>query len=175
MGIEFSILDWFQTLHTSVGNGLMIFATRLGNAGMIWILLTIICLAIPRMRKTGWVLAAALIAELILCNGILKNLIARTRPYDINNGIQLLIPKPTDYSFPSGHTAASFAVVTALYLTRHRILWKVALVLGCMIAVSRMYLYVHFPTDVLGGVVIGVICGIIGYVIISRIQKKKAL
>ena len=84
---------------------------------------------------------------------------ARTRPYDVNTGIQLLVAKLRDYSFPSGHTAASFASVAALYFAGEKKLWKPALVLACLIAVSRLYLYVHYPTDVLAGAVIGILCG----------------
>ena len=116
MGIELNILDWFQTLHTPFLDKLMVFITSLGNAGIIWIVMTIVFLLIPKMRKTGAVMAAALIIDLLLCNVILKNLVARTRPYDVNTGVQLLVSRLHDYSFPSGHTAAAFASVTALYL-----------------------------------------------------------
>ena len=81
--------------------------------------------------------------------------------------------RPWDYSFPSGHTAASFASVTALYLAGEKKLWKLALALGCVIAFSRMYLYVHYPTDILGGVIIGILSGVLGYKIIRRILKNR--
>ena len=173
MGIELNILDWFQTLHTPFLDKLMVFITSLGNAGIIWIVMTIVFLLIPKMRKTGAVMAAALIIDLLLCNVILKNLVARTRPYDVNTGVQLLVSRLHDYSFPSGHTAAAFASVTALYLAGEKKLWKLALALGCVIAFSRMYLYVHYPTDILGGVIIGILSGVLGYKIIRRILKNR--
>ena len=151
----------------------MVFITSLGNAGIIWIVMTIVFLLIPKMRKTGAVMAAALIIDLLLCNVILKNLVARTRPYDVNTGVQLLVSRLHDYSFPSGHTAAAFASVTALYLAGEKKLWKLALALGCVIAFSRMYLYVHYPTDILGGVIIGILSGVLGYKIIRRILKNR--
>ena len=163
MNIELNILDWFQTLHTPVLDKVMVFITSLGNAGIIWIVMTIVFLLIPKMRKTGAVMAAALIIDLLLCNVILKNLVARTRPYDVNTGVQLLVSRLHDYSFPSGHTAAAFASVTALYLAEEKKLWKPVLVLACLIGISRLYLYVHYPTDVLGGVFAGVISGYLGY------------
>ena len=173
MSIELNILDWFQTLHTPFLDKLMVFITSLGNAGIIWIVMTIVFLLIPKMRKTGAVMAAALIIDLLLCNVILKNLVARTRPYDVNTGVQLLVSRLHDYSFPSGHTAAAFASVTALYLAGEKKLWKPALALGCVIAFSRMYLYVHYPTDILGGVIIGILSGVLGYKIIKLILKNR--
>lgn len=141
----------------------MVFITRLGDAGIIWIVLSIVLLLIPKTRKSGAVMVAALVVDVLLCNIVLKNLVARTRPYDVNTGVHLLVAKLHDYSFPSGHTAASFASVTALYLAGEKKLWKFALVLACLIAISRLYLYVHYPTDVLGGILFGVISGYLGY------------
>lgn len=172
MNIELKILDWFQTLHTPVLDKFMTSVTKLGNAGIFWIILTVLFLLIPKMRKTGVVMAAALIIDLLLCNVLLKNFVARTRPYDVNTVIQLLVAKLRDYSFPSGHTAASFASATALYFAGEKKLWKPALVLACLIAVSRLYLYVHYPTDVLGGVVIGIIAGYLGYRLVKVLEDK---
>ena len=163
MNIELSILDWIQTLHTPFLYKIMVFITRLGDAGIIWIVLSIVLLLIPKTRKSGVVMVAALVVDVLLCNIVLKNLVARTRPYDVNTGVHLLVAKLHDYSFPSGHTAASFASVTALYLAGEKKLWKFALVLACLIAISRLYLYVHYPTDVLGGILFGVISGYLGY------------
>lgn len=102
-----------------------------------------------------------------------KELVARTRPFDVNTAVQLLVAKPRDYSFPSGHTAASFASVTALYLAGEKKMWKAALVLAVLIALSRLYLYVHYPTDIIGGVIFGSLSGYLGYKIVEWIQKKK--
>ena len=171
--MELNILDWFQTLHTPILDKIMTSITKLGDAGIFWIILTLLFLIIPKMRKTGIIMAAALIMDLLICNVAVKNLVARTRPCDVNKSIQLLVKRPWDYSFPSGHTAASFASVTALYLAGEKKLWKLALALGCVIAFSRMYLYVHYPTDILGGVIIGILSGVLGYKIIRRILKNR--
>ena len=115
----------------------------------------------------------ALLVDVLLCNVFIKNLVARTRPFDVNTTVQLLVAKPRDYSFPSGHTAASFASVTALYLAGEKKMWKAALVLAVLIALSRLYLYVHYPTDIIGGVIFGSLSGYLGYKIVEQIRKKR--
>ena len=171
MAIELQILDWLQKLHSPVGDTLMAWITRLGDNGIIWILLTAVLLCIPKTRKSGLILMMALCVDAVLCNAILKNLFARTRPFDVNPSVQLLISRPKDFSFPSGHTAASFASVMALYLAGEKKLWKPALVLAVLIAFSRMYFYVHFPTDIIGGVIVGLCSGYLGYRIVEKVQK----
>ena len=171
MSIEFKILDFIQTLHTPVLDKIMVGVTKLGDVGIIWIILTAILLIIPKTRRTGGVMLVALVVQTELCNVILKNLFARTRPYDVNTTVQLLVPKLHDFSFPSGHTSASFTAVSALYFSKDK-LWKPALILACLIAVSRLYLYVHYPTDVLGGLLLGVLSGYIGYKIMEKVKNK---
>ena len=173
MNIELSILDWIQTLHTPFLDKIMVFITRLGDAGIIWIVLSIVLLLIPKTRKSGAVMVAALVVDVLLCNIVLKNLVARTRPYDVNTGVHLLVAKLHDYSFPSGHTAASFTAVVALSFAGEKRAWKAALVLACLIAFSRMYLYVHYPTDVLGGVLVGILAGYGGYRVVKALEQYK--
>ena len=173
MNIELSILDWIQTLHTPFLDKIMAFITRLGDAGIIWIVLSIVLLLIPKTRKSGAVMVAALVVDVLLCNIVLKNLVARTRPYDVNTGVHLLVAKLHDYSFPSGHTAASFTAVVALSFAGEKRAWKAALVLACLIAFSRMYLYVHYPTDVLGGVLVGIAAGYGGYRVVKALEQYK--
>lgn len=150
----------------------MCFITHLGDSGFIWIVLAIILLIKQNTRKIGIVVLGALILDLILCNGILKTLFARVRPCDINTSIKLLIDRLNDYSFPSGHTASSFATVTALYLCRIKRVGKVALILTILIAFSRMYLYVRYPTDILGGIVVGLICGYVSMICLDRYKLR---
>ena len=170
---EFRILDFIQGLRTPFGDAVMPIVTALGNTGIFWIVLALVLLAIPKTRKTGIVVAAALCFDVVLCDGILKHLFARVRPCDINTSIQLLISRPKDFSFPSGHTAASFASVTALYFAKERKLWIPALVLSCVIAFSRLYLYVHYPTDVLGGLAVGLVSGYLGYKTVEFVRKRR--
>ena len=171
MRVELQILDMLQKIHAPVGDQVMCLITHLGDSGMIWILLTLGMLLLPGKRRTGAVLAAALCIDLILCNGILKNLVARVRPFDVNTAVQLLVRAPRDFSFPSGHTAASFTAVMALYLTGEKKLLPPALVLAVLIAFSRLYLYVHYPTDVLGGVFVGLLCGYLGWQLVQWVTQ----
>lgn len=94
--------------------------SRLGDKGFIWIAAALLLVLFPRTRRLGVAVAAALAIEIFLCSGLIKPLAARIRPCDINTGIQMLVARPTDYSFPSGHTAASFAAASALYFRRSR-------------------------------------------------------
>lgn len=171
--MELRFLDFLQAIHTPLLDKILAFITSLGNAGIIWIVLAVVLLILPKTRKTGIIVAAALLMDLVLCNLILKNLVARVRPYDVNTAIAILIKKPLDFSFPSGHTAASFAAMTALFLAKMKKAWIVALVLAVLIAFSRLYFYVHYPTDVLGGAVVGILSGIIGYAIVEKIDKRR--
>lgn len=171
--MELRFLDFLQTIHTPLLDKILAFITSLGNAGIIWIVLAVVLLILPKTRKMGIIVAAALLMDLILCNLILKNLVARVRPYDVNTAIAILIKKPLDFSFPSGHTAASFAAMTALFLAKMKKAWIAALVLAVLIAFSRLYFYVHYPTDVLGGAVVGILSGIIGYTIVEKIDKRR--
>ncbi len=172
MGMEISILDLIQKLRTPLGDRVMCMITKLGNAGAIWIVLALVLLLIPKTRRSASILLAALAVDVVLCNLLLKPLVARVRPFEVNTAIQLLVAKPQDFSFPSGHTAASFASAAALYLAGEKKLWKPVLVLAVLIAFSRLYLYVHYPTDVLGGAVLGSFAGYAGYRIMKRIWKQ---
>lgn len=157
---DFSVLYFLQSLHTPILNATMITFTFLGNIGLIWILMALAALISKKHRALGIRLAMVLIITLIIgCLG-LKNLVARDRPCWLDESVIMLINIPKDYSFPSGHTMSSFACAFVIF--RYKKFWgSIALVVAALIAFSRMYLFVHFPTDVAAGLLLGVMGAVI--------------
>lgn len=170
MNFEFLILDFIQEyIKNPVLDFVMPKITLLGNSGIIWIIAAIVMLCIPKYRKSGYALSAGLIVCLILGNLVLKPWIARVRPFDMVEGFKLLIAAPSDFSFPSGHTYSSVVGAAVLTMTDKRFGY-VAIPLAVIIAFSRLYLYVHYPTDILGGILLG---GIISVGLYFLFFKKK--
>jgi len=170
--MELEILYFINNLHNPILDKIMIALTNLGNAGIIWILIALILMIIKKTRKCGMLMLISMIIGLILGNGILKNLIQRPRPCWIDTNVLLLIPNPTDYSFPSGHTLASFEAATMILL--HSKKWGVvAIILAILISFSRMYLFVHFPTDILAGLILGILNSVAVFYGYSRIKSKQ--
>jgi undecaprenyl-diphosphatase len=159
--IDFTILDWVQAhLRCGALDLVMPCITYLGEGGVLWVLLALVLLWKRDTRQVGLAVALALVLDLVLCNLILKPLVARPRPFSVRE-VTLLISPPSDWSFPSGHTAASFASAVALWRSKSR-LRVPALALAILIGASRIYLYVHYPSDVLCGGVLGTFCGVLG-------------
>ena len=151
--------------------------TVLGDAGIFWIAVSAIFLFIPKYRKVGLGMGIAMAMGLLICNLWLKPWIGRLRPFDYqlqcyNRLIPLLIEAPTDYSFPSGHTIASFEAATVLMI-RHKKWGIMAMVLAGLSAFSRLYLYVHYPTDVLSSIVLGTTIGIIANFLVPLLGAEK--
>ena len=146
--------------------------TSLGNAGVIWILLALFFLIFPKTRRAGLAGIAALLLSLLVNNILLKNMIARIRPFELIEGLTFLGKKPIDFSFPSGHTAASFAAATAFYSFLPKKAGIPLLVLAGLIAFSRLYLGVHFPTDVVAGALDGILLGLLSVKIVTYKDRK---
>ena len=181
--MEIQILHWFETLHNPITNPIFYVITTLGNAGWFWIVLAVLMLTVlpKKYKKAGLTMAIALILSLIFCNGIMKHLWARPRAfwvvgqnfvvgnefenlYGIFNSIH-------DYSFPSGHSSASFAAAVSIFMWRKKE-GSAALVLAALIAFSRLYFTVHYPTDVLVGTITGALYGVAVYFIVKALMNK---
>ena len=173
MNLDWSILHWIQnTLVCPFMDFLMPKITLLGNGGAIWILAAVILLCTKRYRKQGVLLLAGLIVGVLVGNVCLKHLIARPRPCWLDSSVQLLIANPTDYSFPSGHTLSSVIGATVLTKTGRRFGYA-AIPLAALIAFSRLYLYVHFPSDVFAAAVLGVAIGELVFRYGSRLLTRR--
>ena len=176
-GFDLPVLDWIQAnLQSAFMDFLMPIITIFGDAGIFWIACAVILLFIPKYRKAGLSMGVALLLGVLVCNVTMKPLFQRIRPYDyqeqyLNTLIPLLVDRQHDFSFPSGHTIASFEACTALML-RDKRLGIPATVLAVLIAFSRLYLYVHYPTDVITSVFLGIAFGILGTWIVNRLWDK---
>ena len=171
--LDFSILNWIQD-HLRCGflDAVMPKITVLGTAAALWVVIGLALLMKPATRRTAVLLFIALLTALLVCNLTLKNLVARDRPCWINKDMILLVKSPKDYSFPSGHTAMSF--LSATVLTRlGRKAGVAAFVVATLIAFSRLYLYVHFPSDVAAGALIGTMIGVLVLAGNRWIEKRK--
>ena len=136
---------------------IMIFVSSLGNKGKIWIAIGVLFLLFglknKKWRRGGLMVLFSLAANFLACNVVLKPLIDRTRPYYVL-GLTYIVAKESEFSFPSGHTSASFAAATAIYAINRK--WGIAAyIFAAVMGFSRLYLGVHFPTDVLCGAIVG--------------------
>lgn len=166
--LEFALLDLIQTyLKTDWLDTLVPAFTHLCDHGELWIALAVVLLLFRRTRPFGAAVALALVFDLVTCNWIMKPLFHRVRPYDVNTAVQLLVPRLGDFSFPSGHTACSFAAAGALRHSGSR-WWWAALVVAVLMGLSRLYLYVHWPSDVLAGAIVGWLCGMAAAYLVKR-------
>ena len=177
VSFDLPILDWIQeTMQCTFLDKTMPIVTLFGDGGVFWIGIAVLLLFFAKYRKTGFSMGMALVLGLVVCNITLKPLVARIRPYDFQlqefgREISLLISAQHDFSFPSGHTIASFEACTVLLLHDKR-MGIPATVLAILIAFSRLYLYVHYPTDVLVSLVLGIAFGLLGSFLVNLIYKK---
>ena len=181
VSFDLPILDWIQAhLQSGLMDTIMPIITMFGDAGIFWMIWATLLLFIPKTRRTGLGMWFAMAMGLLICNIIMKPSIGRMRPYDYQIDIlgktwndlliggKLLVETPHDFSFPSGHTIASFEASTVLLLNS-KLMGIPAVILAILIAFSRMYLYVHYPTDVIFSVFAGILFGVIGNLIAKKI------
>ena len=175
VNFDLPILEWIQAyLQSDFLDTVMPIITLFGEGGIFWIAWAVILLIIPKTRKVGLSMIFALLLGLLVCNVTLKPLVARIRPYDLQEQdfgiyINLLIERQHDFSFPSGHTIASFEAAVVL-LKNSRKMGIPALILAILVSFSRLYLYVHYPSDVLVSVVLGTIFAFIGCALANLIK-----
>lgn len=170
-------LSFLHLLQDSATQGTDVFWTAItsfGEAGIFWIALSLVLMLIPKTRKAGFTMGLALLFGVIVGNGVLKNVLARPRPYDFDPTLAHRLAwgeMSTDYSFPSGHTLASFEASVGLLL--HHKKWGIAaLVLAFFVCISRLFLLVHYPSDVLAGALLGTLFAILAAKLVDFLWKK---
>ena len=169
---ESGLLLWIQSLRSDFMTVFMTGVTSLNYKGIVWILVTLALLAFRKTRRLGVMCAVALTCGLVVTNLVIKNWVARVRPYEVIEGLESLMGIQKDYSFPSGHATSSLACATVL-LMRGPKKWGVpAMVLAILISLSRLYVGVHYPTDVLAGAAIGTCCALFAVWLLPKIEQR---
>lgn len=169
-----NILIWIQEhIRQEWLNPIVEFITNLGDNGLIWIVLLVMMLFFKKYRNTGWTGLIALLIGFLITNVLLKNLVARTRPFVTFQELTFLGNMPHDWSFPSGHSTSSIAVSFVMFLKLPKKAGILALILGICITLSRLYVGVHYPTDVICGTLIGIFAAWAADKIADKIAAKK--
>lgn len=173
---EASIILWIQENLRGAWDGLWVFITHLGDAGLLWIAMGILLLFFKKTRPIGFTVLLSLLFDYLLINVTLKDLISRPRPFVVNEAIVTLISQPSPFrSFPSGHSGGSFAAMFALYKWVPKKVGIPALILATLVALSRLYVGVHYPTDIIAGCLIGFMCSVWAYGLVQTVTRKKTL
>lgn len=172
--LDGDILLWIQdNLRAGWLDPIMKFITYLANGGALWIGICVLLLILKKTRTTGLVCSCSLAATFLINNIILKNIIARTRPYEVVEGLNRIIGAQSDYSFPSGHSGASFAVAVVMFMEMPKKYGVPALIMATLIALSRLYVGVHYPSDVIAGILTGTLYAVITVTIYRKCFKGK--
>jgi undecaprenyl-diphosphatase len=175
IALDGNILLWIQNnIRSEILNPIVKLITHIGDGGISVIALCIILLIIPKTRRLGLICSCSLAATFLLDNVILKNLIARTRPYEAVEGLTRIVSAQHDYSFPSGHAGATFSVAVPIYKENHRKIGVFAIVLAALVALSRLYVGVHYPTDIIAGTIVGTAFGLLSCFAFRKYDEKKA-
>ena len=175
--MELSILHAIQSLHNPILDQIMIvvFNNLVGSLGQLWIVVGLVLLIIPKTRKCGVAVLLSYLVSFLIGNEWLKDLIARPRPCAVDDTVQLIVKKPGSFSCPSVHTYLAFASATAIYHYYKKPGIGV-LIFAALVGFSRMYFFVHYPTDVLFGAVLGILTAFVVCVVLDKIfslVKKK--
>ena len=167
--LDGNILLWIQNyIRKEFLNPMILFITSLGDAGWFWILLLIVMLLSVKYRKIGMTGLVALLIGFLITNLCLKNMVARIRPYEVIEGLELIGKRAHDFSFPSGHSTCSMAASVVLFAKLPKKFGIPALTLGVFICFTRLYIGIHYPTDVLIGMLIGIIAALAAMYIIKQ-------
>ena len=168
--LDFSVLYWMQeNLRCSFLDGISVFLSVAFNGGITWFVIIAVMLCFKKTRVAGAVMFVSIALAFLFGELMLKNIICRVRPCNQDLSIVLAVSRPSAYSFPSGHTGSSFAAAMGLFLCHKK--WGIAaLVFAGIMGLSRMYLFVHFLTDVLAGALLGVLCAVAVWLVFKKFK-----
>lgn len=169
-----SVIDFIQNMRCGFLDIVMAVFSYVGESGGIWLIAALIMIPFKKTRATGAMIICAVLAGFLIGEFLLKNLAARPRPFVVNPDIVLTIKEPSGYSFPSGHSCSSFAAATVLLMRDKRFGFP-ALALACLIAFSRLYNYVHYPSDVICGILLGILCAVLTVIVFRKTGFDKKL
>ena len=171
--MEMSILHALQSLHNPVLDQIMItvFNTLVGSLGQLWIVVGLVLLIIPKTRKCGVAVLLSYALSYLIGSEWLKDLIARPRPCAVDETVQLIVKKPGSFSCPSVHTYLAFSSATAIFHYYKKAgTW--VLVFAALVGFSRMYFFVHYPTDVLFGAVLGIVTALVVCALLDKLLQR---
>ncbi|MGN0274294.1 MAG: phosphatase PAP2 family protein [Chordicoccus sp.] len=176
MSNEMQFLLWLQNhMRSDILNHIFVFITNFfGQAGIFWIAAAVLLLLFKKTRPAGIACAIALAVQGVLINLVIKPIVARPRPYDACSLLIPLVTRLKDYSFPSGHTGCAFSAAIVMAKMLPKKIGVPAVIIACLLGFSRMYVGVHYPTDVLAGALIGIGSAIVGMLITQKITERKA-
>lgn len=168
---DFAILDALQGIHNTFLNYFFAVFTYLGEAGILWIVLTFALLFYKNTSRLGLITMTGLLSEGLFNELIIKNIVRRPRPFKIHPYVDTFVVRPNSYSFPSGHTCLAFAAATMLFLYNKK--WGIAAyITAVLIAFSRNYFYIHYPTDVIAGMLEGILIGVVNTFVMNKIFER---
>ena len=163
---------WLTTYHDPVADMVMVGLSIIGRGGAVWIAIALVLVALGRSRmREAAVVFAALGLAFVMTDLVVKPLVARARPFEGSVTMRVIDRRPLTYSFPSGHAASAVAgaiTLSRLWPTGRLVLWALA----TLAALSRIYVGVHYPLDVIGGAVLGVACAwLVQHSPIARVRE----
>lgn len=170
--LDFYILDAVSKLRCDVLTPIMKALSYAGTGGAVWIVTCLVMIAIPKTRKIGIFALIAMAVDYVSGGLILKHLVARDRPYTLHPQIDTIIKRPTSYSFPSGHTSSAVAATAAIFIQNKKLSIPF-IILAVMIMFSRLYFCVHYPSDIIGGIIHGILWAAVTYITIKKFTEKK--
>ncbi|MCD8341541.1 MAG: phosphatase PAP2 family protein [Clostridiales bacterium] len=172
--LEGQLLLLIQDLRCEPLSAVLVPLTRLGEYGAIWIACSLVMLCFRRTRRAGVAGLAALLIGQLVNDQLLKNLVCRARPFTQIQGLWTLVEAPTDYSFPSGHSCAAFAAAVAWWRTLDiRWLKLLLLIAAVLMALSRLYVGVHYPSDILGGAAVGSLIAVLVCRALEWLERRR--